>query len=201
MTTKDLKSAPWGIGALPLVRFPALYSQALVSATISQVIANSRLNSIKCIDANRFLRQMSPLRLGIHTETLRAIISKGGTVFAWEFRLDTENWTHRFRRIYNLVLGLLDAGGIHIKELRQSLVYVVVKEYSNCDSGSRMEYVNELNTSLSRLVSAPWEYDVEDVLSDKRKKDERKLTGFICRKCYIIYESEIDDFITYNQWR
>ncbi len=201
MTINDLNSAPWGIGGMPLVDFPVLYSRTLTSTLIGQTIANSKLNSIKCIDAQQFLRQLSPSNLEIHTETLRALISKKGDVFAWEFRDDTENWTHRFRRIYNFALGLLDASGVSIDELRKKLVYVVVKDSSSVDSDSTMESVDELNTSLSRLVRDPWEYDVEDVLSDKRKRDERKLTGFICRKCYIIYECEIDAFITHNQWR
>ena len=201
MTSGDYNSAPWGLAAPRCARsFLSLYQNPPALPVVMQSVSGTLLRGLNALDARIYLRTINSGGNGFGNETVRALIAKGHDVVAWEFREDTHSWAHRFRRIYNLFMGLTGAVHVAVREIRDKLVYVVVRSEDSRPT-SEDDFLRVMSASLSRRVADPWEYDIDDVLSDKNKKDERKLTGFICRKAYVIYKDEIDKYVQFNKWR
>ena len=201
MTSNDYRSAPWGLSAAAYASgFLPLFQNPLAASAVMQSVSGTLLSGLNALDARIYLRAINGGGNGFSNETVRALIAKGRDVVAWEFREDTHSWAHRFRRIYNLFMGLTGAARVPVKDIRDKLVYVVVRSEDSRPT-SEDDFLRVMSASLSRRVADPWEYDIDDVLADKNKKDERKLTGFICRKAYVIYKDEIDKYVRFNKWR
>lgn len=201
MTRSEYSSAPWGLAAAGYAScFLSLYQSSPTCPAVMRTVAGTLLGGLNALDARLYLRTINGGWNGFSNETVRALIAKGRDIVAWEFREDTHSWAHRFRRIYNLFMGFYDSAHVAVKEIRDKLVYVVVRpEDERPTLDEHLPHM--MSASLSRRVANPWEYDMEDVLDDKNKKDERKLTGFICRKAYVIYKSEIDKYVRFSKWR
>lgn len=201
MTSNDYSSAPWGLATAGCANgFLPLYQNPPAVPAVMQSVSGTLLSGLNALDARMYLRTLNGGGNGLNNETVRALIAKGHDVVAWEFREDTHSWAHRFRRIYNLFMGFYASAHVAVKEIRDKLVYVVVRPED--ERPTLEEHLpHMMSASLSRRVANPWEYDMEDVLDDKNKKDERKLTGFICRKAYVIYKSEIDKYVRFSKWR
>lgn len=201
MTSSDYSVAPWGLAAAGYVsRFLSLYQNPPAPSAVMQAVSGTLLSGLNALDARIYLKAINGGGNGFDNETVRALIAKGRDVVAWEFREDTHNWAHRFRRIYNLFMGLYGSARVALPDIRNRLVYVVVRAEEARTTGSN-QFTHMMSASLSRHVANPWEYKMEDVLADKNKKDERKLAGFICQKAYVIYKDEIDKYVLFNKWR
>lgn len=201
MTTDDYDNAPWQLGRVDSrTTFAQCYASPPANADVASQVAASMLGTLGCIDGNDYLKSILPNAHPYHIETVRALYSQHGDCTAVEFRKDTENRPHRYRRIYNLFLGLVQSGLATFRDIRDNLVYVVVLDSVSRPSGISLDGVAALSAHFDRLVATPrWEYRFEDIPLHSR--DERRLSGFLCRKAYLLYKDEIDSFVQSKGWR
>ena len=201
MTTEDYNNAPWQLGEVASrTTFAQCYASPSANVDVASQVAASKLGALGCMDGNDYLKKLLPNAHPYHIETVRALYFHNGDCTALEFRNDTENWPHRYRRIYNLFLGLLQSGCATFCDIRDNLVYVVVLNSASRPTGASLDSVAALSAHFDRLVTSErWEYRFEDIPLHSR--DERRLSGFLCRKAYLLYKDEIDSFVQRKGWR
>jgi len=201
MTTEDYNNAPWQLGKeASRTTFAQCYASPPASLDVASQVASSMLGALGCIDGNEYLRNLQPNAHPYHIETVRALYSQHGNCTALEFRKDTENWPHRYRRIYNLFLGLVQSGLATLRDIRDKLVYVVVLDSVSSSTSDSVDGAAALSAHFARLVTTErWEYRFEDL--PLHSKDERRLSGFLCRKAYLLYKDEVDSFVQSKGWR
>lgn len=145
-----------------------------------------------------YLDSIIPNAQPVHRESVSDLDFVGALMVAWENRNETSSGSHRIRRIYNLVLGMVMSGIRTFGEVRGQLLYVNVlkdSDYRRVLSVPNEDPTGVMTSLLSSLVGDAWEYDpVEINRYHIRVPIEYKLTGLICKKAYLVYERELEDF-------
>ena len=197
MTALDFSSAPY-----------ELSSQGIDNKFGSLVTPINRfLASIACIDASKYLKTLIPSAHVFHLLTVHALHSNRFGVCAVEFHDENTNLLCRFRKIYNLVIGMCQSGLCKINNLRHGFFYLQIMASGARDSSKYMQLGDEdpvgvMAGVLDRLVGDSWEYVPEDYLKRKKKApDEYHLTGLICEKAYVLFDDEVQVFMEKKGWR
>ena len=182
MTKDDFENAPWGL----------------------ETASRTMFDDVPCVDGCSWVSAICPPGTsGYFTETVPTVHSRATGVFALEDRSKTSSWAHRYRRIYNLFLALVQHKGLSMSELREKLFYVVLQPERTAEGSSFSSDLIELSDGLSTVaegasgssaVEDVWEFEPTDHEVNKREEDERRLSGFLCKKAYLIYPHEMAAF-------
>ena len=197
MTSTDYINAKYGL------------SNPVLASTFDRLISsiNVGLGSIGCIDASSYLKGILPTANQFHTETVPAIHSSQVGIFAVECHDGNGSLLRRFRRFYNLVIGMCQSSQCSIDALRKGFFYVQIRPSGSRD-GSKFAQLGDVDPVgvmagvLDRLVLDAWEYDpAEYGRRFKRVPAEYHLTGLICEKAYVLFDNEVSDFVSAKAWR
>lgn len=194
MTEADFKAGTWRLGADYRDTFAALYSRPDERAEIAKALADAGFGDAVCVDAARWIRDVAADGTPATWDTVRALHANDADVIALEFMADTRNAAHRMRRVYNLFFALVQNAVATFADVRSRLVYAVVLDTGRRRKGTSSEATDTLTTSLTSLVNDPWEYEMSEIANVNAKCDERRLSGLVCKKAYLLYESELRSF-------
>ena len=196
MTDADFKAGTWRLGADYRALLVALYAQPNEQDGIVRTLVDAGFGDAVCVDAARWIRDVAADGTPATWDTVRALHANDADVIALEFRADTRNAAHRMRRIYNLFFALVQNAVATFADVRSRLVYAVVLDSGRRRKGTSSEATDTLTTSLTSLVNDPWEYEMSEIANVNAKCDERRLSGLVCKKAYLLYESELRAFAT-----
>ena len=193
MKETDFERNEWNMGRGYASSFGASFIGLGVPNSVSAVVAASGIHDVACVDAERWMSGVNPSGTVHAKDTVRVLHGDETSVVALEFRNLTRNPAHRMRRIYNLFFALAQHVGVSIEKIRERLVYAVVMEGMNRPGNTSSRETEILSAGLMTLARETWEYDVS-AFHKYKKNDERKLSGLICRKAYLLYENELGSF-------
>ena len=197
MTAADYRNAKYGL------------SNPALASTFGRIIPsiNVGLGLIDCIDASSYLKGILPTAHQFHTETIPAIHSCQSGIFAVEYHDGNGNLMRRFRRFYNLVIGMCQSGQCAIATFRNDFFYVQIRP-SGSRAGSKFAQLGDADPIgvmagvLDRLVLDAWEYDPAEYRRRfKKAPAEYHLTGLICKKAYVLFDDEVSAFVSAKEWR
>ena len=190
MTTDDFRMAAWRLNEGPRTT----YGDAYASSPVAELVASGDCANVACVDAQKWLKAVCIGDTPAQYETVRTVHRNDRGVVALEFRFDASSFSSRYRRIYNMVVGLCRHQVATIDEIRKVLDYVVVLKDADKRHSTVSEETIGLSAGLYNTQRERWEFDVEDIRHGG--EDERRLTGLVCRKAYQLFSSELNDFAT-----
>lgn len=193
MKETDFERNEWNMGSEYASSFGASFTGPGVPNSVSKIVAASGIQDVACVDAERWMSGVNPSGTVHAKDTVRVLHGGATSVVALEFRNLTRNPAQRMRRIYNLFFALAQHVGVAIGKIRERLVYAVVMEGMDRPGNTSSRETEILSAGLMTLAREAWEYDVS-AFRNFKKNDERKLSGLICRKAYLLYENELNSF-------
>lgn len=194
MTEADFTRNEWRLGAAYRTSYASAYTGASVPRVVSQIFYDSDIGRAECVDAKQWMKDVNSAGSKASRDTVKTLHANDTGVIALELRDDVRNAARRIRHIYNLFFTLADKIGASFSEIRNRLVYAVILEDSNRPGNSSAPETDALSDGLLRLARDTWEYDISEIQGFNNKNDERRLTGLICQKAYLLYKNEVGAF-------
>jgi len=166
----------------------------------------SAYSNLKCINLQAVVESKRGAFLSEQVMTESVLYVHDGRWTIFDFETESLTWADRYRKLYNAVLAFERFGFRTLDESRSSVDYVYVTSQVSPrirTASARMSPLAVLHQHFERCDSTPWEYDAESVrLRDKRiDHDFRKMSGYLVRRAYYVFPSELDRYATKSGWK